>query len=92
MKEEIKTKVAKDFTMLGDPISGSKYFRTFCWTCFEPMRTTMLKINDPIHCEDCGGHPKNDYIDLRDLHSLPNHTEESEVILNEVEQKVRRRF
>jgi hypothetical protein len=72
MKEELKHRVARDGTMLGDAVPNSKYYRTFCWTCGEPMRTMMHKLCSPIYCEECGGHTIPEYVDLRDLHNYPS--------------------
>lgn len=72
MKEELKIRVAKDGTMLGDPVPKSKYYRTFCWNCGEPMRTTMEAIYTPTYCEECSGGRVDEYVDLRDLHQYPS--------------------
>jgi hypothetical protein len=72
MNEKIKLKIAKDHAMLGDPIPGSKFYRTFCWSCYEPLRTTMAEIHNPIYCEDCDERKPELYIDLRELHNYPS--------------------
>jgi hypothetical protein len=100
MKDELKTRVAKDGTMLGDPVPRSKYYRTFCWSCGEPMRTTMENIMTAIYCEECNGGRVDEYVDLRDLHEYPSQEgrsrgERSGGDMNDdeiFEQKIRRKW
>lgn len=37
---------------IGDHIQGSKYFRSFCVECDEPIRVTTENLIDPI-CDRC---------------------------------------
>ena len=44
---------APDGTKEGDPIPGSKWFRSFCPRCDAPMRVTAENLKVYIQCSDC---------------------------------------
>jgi hypothetical protein len=92
VQDELKTKVANDHTMFGDPIPGSKYYRTFCWSCGEPMRVLMIQINNPVYCEVCSEHKlgyDQKWMDLKELNNWPDG---DEGIHTESIKKIRRKF
>lgn len=49
----VKTQIAKDGTRQGDPIKGSRFFRTFCARCGVPMRVKSSDLEKDHECESC---------------------------------------
>ena len=48
-------KIASDGTRHGEPIPGSRYLRSFCQHCNNPVRITTDQITNKITCVDCDG-------------------------------------
>ena len=44
---------AADGTRRGDPIPGSRFFRSFCARCGEPMRMEADLVNEHVLCNEC---------------------------------------
>ena len=44
---------AADGTRRGDPIPGSRFFRSFCARCGEPMRMEADRVNEDVLCNEC---------------------------------------
>lgn len=44
---------AADGTRIGDQIPGSRYVRSFCWRCREPMRVQPCRLETEMYCGDC---------------------------------------
>jgi len=44
---------APDGTRHGDAIPGSRFFRSFCGCCGEPMRMDADRLNGEVLCGDC---------------------------------------
>ena len=37
----------------GDRIPGSRYYRSFCARCQEPMRVVKAALDGPVWCREC---------------------------------------
>jgi len=44
---------AADGTRRGDPIPDSRFFRSFCARCGEPMRMEAGRVNEDVLCNEC---------------------------------------
>lgn len=55
----IRALVAPDGTRYGEPIPGSRFFRSFCPRCQTPMRVTRWRARNGIDtfCSDCEPSP-----------------------------------
>lgn len=55
--QDLRRKRAADGTAHGEQIPGSRFFRSFCRRCGDPLRLDMESIvmqeTDGVYCEEC---------------------------------------